>query len=35
VGYDVSREYYINDAGNQMELLGKSVYARYLQVLGK
>ncbi|MCK5257435.1 MAG: arginine--tRNA ligase, partial [Deltaproteobacteria bacterium] len=35
VGYDVSREYYINDAGNQMELLGKSVYARYLQLLGK
>lgn len=35
VDYDVSREYYINDAGNQMELLGKSVYARYLQLLGK
>ena len=35
VGYDVSREYYINDAGNQMELLGKSVYTRYLQLLGK
>ena len=35
VGYDVSREYYINDAGNQMELLGKSVYTRYLQILGK
>ena len=35
VGYDVSREYYINDAGNQMELLGKSVYARYLQLLEK
>jgi len=35
VGYDVSREYYINDAGNQMELLGKSVYARYFELLGK
>ena len=35
VGYDVSREYYINDAGNQMELLGKSVYTRYLQLLGQ
>lgn len=35
VGYHVSREYYINDAGNQMELLGKSVYTRYLQLLGK
>ena len=34
-GYDVSREYYINDAGNQMELLGRSVYTRYLQLLGK
>ncbi len=35
VGYDVSQEYYINDTGNQMELLGKSVYTRYLQLLGK
>jgi arginyl-tRNA synthetase len=35
VGYNVSREYYINDTGNQMELLGKSVYTRYLQLLGK
>ena len=35
VGYDVSREYYINDTGNQMGLLGKSVYTRYLQLLGK
>lgn len=29
VGYDVAREYYINDAGRQMKLLGASVYARY------
>ena len=35
VGYNVSREYYINDTGNQMNLLGKSVYIRYLQLLGK
>jgi len=28
VGYQVVREYYINDAGRQMELLGRSVYAR-------
>ncbi len=35
VGYNVSREYYINDTGNQMNLLGKSVYMRYLQLLGK
>ena len=35
VGYDVIREYYINDTGNQMGLLGKSVYTRYLQLLGR
>jgi arginyl-tRNA synthetase len=35
VGYNVSREYYINDTGNQMETLGKSVYTRYLELLGK
>ncbi len=29
IGYDVVREYYINDAGRQMKLLGTSVYARY------
>ena len=32
VGYDVTREYYYNDAGNQMENLAKSVYARYMQL---
>ncbi|RLB06812.1 MAG: arginine--tRNA ligase [Deltaproteobacteria bacterium] len=31
VGYEVQREYYINDIGTQMELLGRSVYIRYLQ----
>ncbi|MBI5026321.1 MAG: arginine--tRNA ligase, partial [Nitrospirae bacterium] len=33
-GYEVEREYYINDAGKQVELLGLSVYARYQQKLG-
>ena len=31
VGYTVEREYYINDIGTQMNLLGRSVYSRYLQ----
>lgn len=35
VGYTVTREYYYNDAGRQMELLGESVRARYLQLLGQ
>ena len=34
-GYDVTREYYINDAGSQMEAFYRSVYARYLQALGQ
>ncbi|MDF9824312.1 arginyl-tRNA synthetase [Breznakia sp. PF5-3] len=34
-GYDVTREYYINDAGNQIINLGKSLYARYAAVFGK
>jgi len=33
-GYDVSREYYINDAGNQINNLAKSIEARYFQALG-
>ncbi|MDE3840356.1 arginine--tRNA ligase [Bacillus methanolicus] len=33
-GYDVSREYYINDAGNQINNLARSVEARYFQALG-
>ncbi len=33
-GYEVQREYYINDAGNQMETLGRSLYYRYRQLLG-
>lgn len=34
-GYDVLREYYINDAGAQMTNLGLSVYARYAQYFGR
>ena len=33
-GYDVFREYYVNDAGNQMAVLGDSVFARYRELLG-
>lgn len=33
-GYDVTREYYINDAGNQIHNLALSVEARYYQALG-
>ena len=35
VGYDVVSEYYINDAGRQMKLLGASVYARYQELSGQ
>lgn len=35
VGYDVVSEYYINDAGRQMKLLGESVYARYRELCGQ
>jgi len=35
VGYDVVSEYYINDAGRQMKLLGESVYARYQELSGR
>ena len=31
-GYEVSREFYINDAGNQVEKFGKSLSLRYIQV---
>ena len=31
-GYDVYREFYVNDAGNQVDLFGKSIEARYLQL---
>ena len=35
MGYDVTSEYYINDAGRQMKLLGASVYARYQALFGR
>ena len=34
-GYDVQKEYYINDAGRQIETLGRSVFLRYQALLGK
>lgn len=34
-GYDVTKEYYINDVGRQMEVLGRSVFLRYQELLGK
>ena len=34
-GYDVTREYYVNDAGTQMEAFYRSVYARYREALGR
>ena len=34
-GYNVESEYYINDSGNQMDMLGQSVNARYLELLGQ
>ena len=34
-GFEVSREFYINDAGNQIENFGKSLEARYLQLLDR
>lgn len=32
-GYDVHREFYVNDAGNQVELFGRSLEARYIQLI--
>jgi arginyl-tRNA synthetase len=34
-GYSVQREYYLNDMGNQIRTFAKSLYTRYLQVLGE
>ena len=34
-GYKVTREYYFNNAGRQMRMLGNSVKARYFEILGK
>jgi arginyl-tRNA synthetase len=35
VGYEVSREYYINDAGTQIQVLGRSVHLRYQELCGR
>lgn len=35
IGYDITKEMYLNDAGRQIKLLAKSVWARYQQLLGK
>ncbi|MFA7388387.1 MAG: arginine--tRNA ligase, partial [Thiohalobacteraceae bacterium] len=35
VGYRVHREYYVNDAGRQMDILAASVYLRYLDLCGE
>ncbi|MGE3646162.1 MAG: arginine--tRNA ligase [Beijerinckiaceae bacterium] len=34
-GHDVTREYYINDAGAQVDVLARSAYLRYLEALGE
>lgn len=34
-GFEVQREYYINDAGNQMDTLGRSIFLRYCQLHGR
>jgi arginyl-tRNA synthetase len=34
-GYDVQREYYVNDAGSQMQNFGHSLYVRYCELLGR
>jgi arginyl-tRNA synthetase len=34
-GFDVSREYYINDAGGQVDVLARSVFLRYREALGE
>ncbi len=35
VGFRVTREYYVNDAGSQIDKLARSAYLRYLQALGE
>ncbi|MCP5136693.1 MAG: arginine--tRNA ligase [Gammaproteobacteria bacterium] len=35
VGFAVHREYYVNDAGRQMDILGTSVWLRYLELCGE
>jgi len=35
VGFEVSKEYYVNDAGRQMDILATSVWLRYLEICGE
>jgi arginyl-tRNA synthetase len=35
VGYEVTREYYVNDAGTQIDVLARSVFLRYREALGE
>ncbi|MEM6464081.1 MAG: arginine--tRNA ligase [Pseudomonadota bacterium] len=35
VGFDVTKEYYINDAGTQIDILARSVFLRYREALGE
>ena len=34
-GFDVTREYYVNDAGAQVDVLARSAYLRYREALGR
>jgi len=34
-GFNINREYYFNNAGRQMRVLGESVYVRYMELLGE
>ena len=35
IGFDVSKEYYVNDAGRQMDILAASIWLRYLELCGE
>jgi arginyl-tRNA synthetase len=35
VGFDAKREYYVNDEGNQINILGRSIKVRAQQILGQ
>jgi len=35
IGFDIQREYYVNDAGRQMDILAASVWLRYLELCGE
>ena len=34
-GYEVIREYYVNNSGSQIDVLGRSLYKRYLELYGQ